>query len=93
MSNIFVMPICPHHRQYPESVWAVKKYNIFFLTKWQILWWLYQESGIEPLKLLAVLAAVTTTQNLFYSTRSSSLNDENDGLHRVELSIIHERKN
>lgn len=26
MSNVSVMPICPHHRQYPESVWAVKKY-------------------------------------------------------------------
>ena len=26
MSNVVVMPICPHHRQYPGSVWAVKKY-------------------------------------------------------------------
>ena len=30
MSNVFVMPICPHHRQYPGSVWAVKKYCFEF---------------------------------------------------------------
>ena len=30
MTTFFVMPICPHRRQYPGSVWAVKKYCFEF---------------------------------------------------------------
>ena len=49
MSNVFVMPICPHHRQYPGSVWAVKQYcfgiginldnNCYSCLAWQKTIW------------------------------------------------------